>query len=691
MTNRALLIGNWEYSAQDQVYRPLSGPQYCVEDMQRALTDEQFGLFKDHVAVKQNLDRSSLAGEIEQFLKTLTPDDYGLIYYAGHGELLGNLHLGLCGIDIDEQHKEARCFSTRDLKDWLEVCRAQATAIILDCCYSGRMMGGTPENDQAISTSFGSGTAVLTSGGTQPVPDASLPGRATRYTSELARILVDEKIPGVAGSLTIERVYDALLAVQPRLEPIPLRSLGGKGSLPLARRDPGDGEDQAHDESAWLNNWTDHKFNAIEVHLGAKRIWANPGGNPVDHDLEKLDRPRQLAIRRIAELVDTIMRQQDYVDRPNSQKLVRSALECIGLNLFETALPIEVQQELMRWQKEPDDDTVLRLRLMFAGEGGSLELLPWEYLQIPRGQGDDSDEMQSRPLGMQQRFMVERASWLSGDTAPGTSVSARKSDGRPGGQGLGQTRTASRAPTGARGSELVGNSAPTARAAVVGVLNTLPSPYAGLGARISNELESLANVSVIFTLGAGSPASWISFVEALRHAPHHLVLMLPVSRQQGSVASFGFPQGAAEPEWRSVGEVARQLKPVDGLQTVTLISVAAEPSRDCFRIVPRAARRLSQELQRPVVFLCHSPGFVYRQDSPDVPVTTFAGLLLQALSKGKELDQSFCHARDRVGVLMSDRDRQAFGVPGCYLPSRRPAELIGQDQPVTGPTDGVIE
>jgi hypothetical protein len=76
----------------------------------------------------------------------------------------------------------------------------------------------------------------------------------------------------------------------------------------------------------------------------------------------------------------------------------------------------------------------------------------------------------------------------------------------------------------------------------------------------------------------------------------------------------------------------------------------------------------------PLIFVCHQPGFERYVDNlrDDRPATMW-GLMLDALSRGKDLHHSFWYARSWVDRRVSQELKQAFGVPGCFLPDDRPA------------------
>lgn len=77
-------------------------------------------------------DRDAVLKILDAGLKTVSPDDVVIVYWAGHGESGGGSHRLLLTRDS---------MMTRELAGWLLECPARHVVCILDCCWSGDGMG----------------------------------------------------------------------------------------------------------------------------------------------------------------------------------------------------------------------------------------------------------------------------------------------------------------------------------------------------------------------------------------------------------------------------------------------------------------------------------------------------------------------------------------------------------------------
>lgn len=628
---RALLIGNWEYTDPEKKLYPLRGPQQNLAVMQAALTHEEFGLCRGaDVTVRENLKGGEIRRALLALARDSRPDESLLIYYTGHGERLSDQQLGFCGVDAVHSSLDADSFNTHDLKRWLtNYNRAQSTVIVLDCCYAGQFMGAA-DPKTTIGNSFGAGTAVLMSGGNELVPDAVLSDEPSRYTEELAKVLVDGTNPGSGGFLTVEDAYQALLRVVPKLLPEPWRDVGGKGALPVARRYPAAEAPAAQTPLSW---WQDDKrFCTVDVVFDCDRVVASWGQSGGECRLDRFDSTRRAAIRRLSQLADAVVRTSppaEDTERGHAAYAVKRAWECVGVNLFEAALPTALQDHI-KAHLDGADDQVVRLRLRFGRDEQALAQYPWEYLQLPPpATGEPGIRIIAAPLALSARLIVERC--LPDGSQPWDTRSVKQS-------------------------------APN-----VGIVNALPAPYSGAGRRLAVELKNLATVRFVSDL-TDDKAGWLPFRDSLDGEPHFLVLYLPVRRASGA-AQVGFSQLDGTPDWRRPDDLAGMLKQINSVRAVALVTVAAPPGYDSFRGVIQFASELSEKLLRPVFFVCHQPGFEKFVDNlPDQRPQTPWALMLNALSRGKDLHHSFWYARDQFNQRISEVIKPACGIPGCFLP-----------------------
>ena len=134
MARHALLIGVSEF-ADDRLAR-LNAPINDVLALRGILQDNSRGGF-DSVELSLNDDFVRMRDHLSRFFNDRAPDDLLLLYYSGHGILgRGNrLFLATTGSNLDRPRD--RSISAKEIRDFIEECRAERQIIILDCCHSG--------------------------------------------------------------------------------------------------------------------------------------------------------------------------------------------------------------------------------------------------------------------------------------------------------------------------------------------------------------------------------------------------------------------------------------------------------------------------------------------------------------------------------------------------------------------------
>jgi Caspase domain len=652
MANRALLLANWKYNDRSGVLTPLRGPEHDLRAMQEALTDQRFGLFDD-VQAFDNLKFADMGVTFFEFLEGTSTDDRLLLYFSGHGERRPDERLALCGVDTVHSRLEATSFDAGVLRNWIEgpdYNRAPSTVVILDCCYAGQMTKGSlPE--QTLVGSLGPGTMVLASGANQPAKDAVGEGEPSPFTAALTRIMVDPQVQGnEEGWLTVETVYDRLTRLVPPLVPKPQRSLQGQGTLALAKR-----QVPAAPKRPELKGYqAPDRIEVVELTFGPEAVAARWDTGASDSlELVGLDPNRQTAVRRLSQLADAVIRVPEYAEDTWYQQAVEKAWNCVGVNLFETALPPPLRDHI-RSRIDRTGRSLLKIRLVFEQGEDSLEPYPWEYLQVRHGASTDpmgGDE--SLALALQPGLLIERVA-----PGEGPAIAAAPTDATP----------------------------------TVGVLNCLREKYAPAADRVANDLDKLPNLNLVMDL-RGRNAGWGRFLDDVAaQVPRLLLLFAPLKRGPNGV-EVGFAANVAggEPEWHLGHELTRELRH-SGLafDAVMFLTFAAKPGQDSFRGTLELARTLAQADIGPVVFACHAPGFEGHVVDPERE--PFPVLFADALTrKDMSLDQAFYYAKTRVARMGSKDVRRTFGVPGYYVsatpepqPARSPALTPGGQSTQSG-------
>lgn len=624
MRFKALLVANWEYHGASNGLAPLKGPRNDLSAMRDALTHRHFGLCDPaNIESFENLTSAQIGREFLRFLQDTGKEDRLVLYYSGHGERRSDETLALCGVDTEQRYLEATSFNTGELRSWIEGSnRAPSTIVILDCCYAGRMKSGLSE--QTLVGSLGAGTMVLASGANQPTKDALNETDPSPFTAALARILVDPDVNGdLEGWLTVDNVYQQLINIQPPLLPGPYRNVHSQGTFPLAKREP-----PAMPKRPELRGFqAPEQVEIVDLKFGATTVTARwQTGETTILELTALDSHRRMAMRRLSQLADAVIRVPEYAKDVWYQQTVQKAWDCVGINLFETAIPGTLRDRI----HSGIDGTgrrLLKLRLTFEQDGDSLECYPWEYLRFEHSLGTEpvgGDE--SLPLALRPGLLIERVA---------TARPPMNDDSR------------------------LSGTAPT-----VGVINCLYDNFARAATRVTDDLTRLADLNLIMDL-KGTRAHWGDFLDAFAQAPGTLLLFAPVRRSPEGVQIGFIADEPGPPEWHLGSELTWELRNAQiSFNSIILVTFAAQPGQDSFRGTLELARGLAWSGLGPVVFVCHAPGFEHHY--LNLARDTFPVLFVDALTQDLSLDQAFYYAKDRITRRGSADVRRAFGVPGYY-------------------------
>jgi uncharacterized caspase-like protein len=210
--SRLVLIGTSEY--EDNKLPDLPAVGRSIDDLKAAFTDPVYGVVpEDHCDVLADEGDIRLIGRRLR-LAANQAQDLLLVYYAGHGLVAGRRHeLYLALRDTEWEEPEFNSLEYDKLRTAVLNSKAATKIIILDCCFSGRVLSDSMADPatELISQVEVDGSYVLASAHRNDVA-LILPGEAhTAFTGRLLRLLRD----GVADEpefLTIEALYRQLRA-----------------------------------------------------------------------------------------------------------------------------------------------------------------------------------------------------------------------------------------------------------------------------------------------------------------------------------------------------------------------------------------------------------------------------------------------------------------------------------------------
>jgi SpoVK/Ycf46/Vps4 family AAA+-type ATPase len=210
--SQVVLIGTSKY--EDEKLPDLPAVSRSIADLAAELIDPVYGLVpENHCTVLADEGDIRLIGRRLR-LAARQAEDLLLVYYAGHGLVGGRRHdLYLALPDSEWVEPEFNSLEYDKLRSAVLDSPAATKVIVLDCCFSGRVVTDTMADpvSEIIGQIEVDGTYVLTSAHRDQVA-LVIPGEDyTAFTGRLLRLLQD----GIAGGpefLTIDYLYWQLLA-----------------------------------------------------------------------------------------------------------------------------------------------------------------------------------------------------------------------------------------------------------------------------------------------------------------------------------------------------------------------------------------------------------------------------------------------------------------------------------------------
>lgn len=189
----ALIIGNDDYAAFPELKSATSDAKAIAGVLQ-----SRYGY---KVTMVANANRFEILSALNDMREQLKSDDNLLVYYAGHGEVDASRQGYWLPVDAQVNAPNS-WISNRAISDILTTMEAKHVLVIADSCYSGTMTrsslatfgGGMPASawgDWVKTMIAGRSRTALTSGGVQPVADATTKGGHSVFAAALLSVLKD--------------------------------------------------------------------------------------------------------------------------------------------------------------------------------------------------------------------------------------------------------------------------------------------------------------------------------------------------------------------------------------------------------------------------------------------------------------------------------------------------------------------
>lgn len=198
----AVVIGESQYQRFESLPTAINDARAVAQ-----LLESRYGF---NVTRLENASRAQILGALRATSKRMTASDNLLIFYAGHGELLGGKGYWK---PVDADFERTNWISPADIKDFLLDQPARRALIVADSCYSGAIAEGSVA-PRANETERETKRArmVLSSGGTAPVID-SADGQHSMFTHALLDVFGEpaHKVADVQSAFAAirEHVTDA--------------------------------------------------------------------------------------------------------------------------------------------------------------------------------------------------------------------------------------------------------------------------------------------------------------------------------------------------------------------------------------------------------------------------------------------------------------------------------------------------
>lgn len=208
--SRAVLIGVSDY--QDAEYLSYPAVGNSVDGMYQMLVESGLCGWREEQVTR--IPNPANAGRLMGRLRQLAADTTGvlLLYFVGHGqpgEHTGELCLAIT--DTDHANPDATGLEYTKIKRMLHGGTPATTRIaILDCCYSGIVIGGLGPTDLAdLSACAGAYTLTAADERAQvPLDDQGNP--RTAFTGELLDLLTRDGVPDGPPNLTLGTIFPLL-------------------------------------------------------------------------------------------------------------------------------------------------------------------------------------------------------------------------------------------------------------------------------------------------------------------------------------------------------------------------------------------------------------------------------------------------------------------------------------------------
>lgn len=196
----ALVIGINEY--MDPMIPSLDSPVRDAEIFYNTIITK-YTFNPENVKILRNATYSDMVGALDEFSKTVGPEDNFLIFYAGHGVWDTTSDIGYWLPADARKSTKAAWFRNSALREYLKEIKSRHTLVISDACFGGSIFKTRAAfygMDNAINKLYElPSRKAMTSGTLTEVPDQS----------QFLKYLVDRLLKNKESYLSSEQLYSS--------------------------------------------------------------------------------------------------------------------------------------------------------------------------------------------------------------------------------------------------------------------------------------------------------------------------------------------------------------------------------------------------------------------------------------------------------------------------------------------------
>ncbi|MCX6334778.1 MAG: caspase family protein [Bacteroidia bacterium] len=202
--NYALIIANANYSnpAISSLKRPINDAKALKEILVARYTFE-----RENVMTLFDSKRENVILSLDELLKTLTPDDNLLIYYAGHGKLDEYSDMGYWLLSDANPNSRVNWLANSDITNYIKSFKSRHVLLVADACFAGSIFEtrGVNEAPMAIQDLYkAKSRKAMTSGGTTEVSDDS------KFSEYFLDFLKNNTIPQISSQEVYFRILKSV-------------------------------------------------------------------------------------------------------------------------------------------------------------------------------------------------------------------------------------------------------------------------------------------------------------------------------------------------------------------------------------------------------------------------------------------------------------------------------------------------